>query len=97
MDGTTDRAEIQFKASADGGYNWYDVSFTREEDALAWYDRKGATQSMEIDPDEIPESWEAFYNRAFPTCHHGLDGRSCMDPYGDGHFGTREQEMAQGW
>jgi hypothetical protein len=28
-----------------------------------------------------------------PTCHHGLSLTICMDPYGDNHWGTREQEM----
>src|SRR6185312_12770085 len=33
----------------------------------------------------------------FPQCHHGMDASLCMDPYGDNHFGSLEQEMAMGW
>lgn len=32
-----------------------------------------------------------------PICHHGMSAHLCMDPYGEHHFGTREQEMACGW
>ena len=29
----------------------------------------------------------------YPQCHHGMDASLCMDPYGENHFGTREQEL----
>jgi hypothetical protein len=32
-----------------------------------------------------------------PTCHHGMSADLCMDPYGDNHWGTMDQEMARGW
>lgn len=46
-----------------------------------------------------PFSFDAFpriSDALYPICHHGLSLGLCMDPYGDGHFGTREQELA-GW
>jgi hypothetical protein len=49
---------------------------------------------------ELPSPLAAFPELAevlYPTCHHGLDARLCMDPVGDGHFGTLEQELANGW
>lgn len=47
-----------------------------------------------------PFSYEVFPRMAdvlHPQCHHGLALENCMDPYGDAHFGTREQELANGW
>lgn len=38
-----------------------------------------------------------LYDHLYPTCHHGMDATMCMDPYGDNHWGTMEQEMARGW
>lgn len=91
---------MKIRASADGGYHWYRVTFAREEDAVSFYDRKARTHVIDLmndDVETIPEDWSTFYDRMYPTCHHGLDGRACMDPDGPHHFGTREQEMERGW
>lgn len=41
-------------------------------------------------------TFPALHDALHPTCHHGLAADLCMDPYGDYHFGTRDQELASG-
>ena len=41
----------------------------------------------------IEETVLKVLNILYPQCHHGMDALLCMDPYGEHHFGTREQEM----
>lgn len=76
----------------------YEVTFVgrdAEDRALAYMSaRKGLHFD---DVYDRPFSYEAFPLMAealHPTCHHGLSLQLCMDPYGDAHFGTREQELA---
>jgi hypothetical protein len=50
---------------------------------------------------DAPNQWadrsQELVELLYPTCHHGLDLHLCMDPFGEEHFGTREQELANGW
>jgi len=78
----------------------YEVTFEgpqAEDRALAYMSaRKGLHFGDVFDR---PFSYDAFPRVAdalHPTCHHGLSLDLCMDPYGDAHFGTREQELANG-
>lgn len=43
------------------------------------------------------ETFPAMAARLHPHCHHGMALDLCMDPVGEHHFGTLEQEMANGW
>jgi hypothetical protein len=68
--------------------------------ALAYIDARKATHVV-FELAEQPFDgtvFEALERRLYPQCHHGMSADLCMDPYGDNHFGTREQEMArEGW
>jgi len=69
-----------------------------EEWALAYMAARPSLHFTEAP--EAPNHLPAFPGLAaklYPTCHHGLALDLCMDPYGENHFGTREQELAQGW
>jgi hypothetical protein len=56
-------------------------------------DEPAADQPYLIDGDRFP----ALYAALHPTCHHGLRADLCMDPVGDNHFGTRDQELTWGF
>jgi hypothetical protein len=84
---------IKFDVSTDGGYHRYTVSFSTEEQALNWITARRSSHNVyEVPGQEIPEDWTRVLDLLYPTCHHGLDGRACMDPVGDAHWGTAEQE-----
>lgn len=69
-----------------------------EDRALAYMSTRKVLHFSEVY--DRPFSYDAFprlSDTLNPTCDHGLSLRNCMDPYGDAHFGTREQELANGW
>lgn len=71
-------------------------------DAEAWaLAYMAARPSLHFDEaPEAPNHLPAFPGLAealYPVCHHGLSLDLCMDPYGQEHFGTRDQELAAGW
>ena len=85
---------VKFDAATQGGYHKFTVSFSTEDQALAWISARTATHNVsEVPGQEIPEDWTRVIDLLYPTCHHGLNGWLCMDPIGDAHYGTREQEM----
>jgi hypothetical protein len=79
----------------------YQVAFEgpqAEDLALAYMSARKALHFGDVY--DLPFSYEAFPRMAdalHPTCEHGLSLSMCMDPYGQNHFGTREQELANGW
>lgn len=79
----------------------YEVTFTgadAEDRALAYMSARKGLHFAAVE--DRPFSFNAFprlEDVLYPQCHHGLDLSLCMDPYGDAHFGTREQKLAQGW
>lgn len=80
----------------------YQVTFEgreAESRALAYMSaHKGlAFAEVEDRPNYWPALSDAFAEALYPQCHHGLALELCMDPYGDAHFGTREQELSRGW
>lgn len=80
----------------------YQVTFEgpqAESRALAYMSSHKGLRFAEIEdrPNYWPSLSQALADALYPQCHHGLDLDLCMDPYGDAHFGTREQELARGW
>lgn len=79
----------------------YQVTFEgpqAEVTALAYMSaRKGLHFSEVFDRPFCHITYPRMADALYPQCHHGLDLSLCMDPYGDAHFGTREQELANGW
>lgn len=80
----------------------YQVTFEgplAESRALAYMSAHKGLHFSEVEdrPNYWPSLSDAFADALYPQCHHGLSLDLCMDPYGDAHFGTREQELAQGW
>lgn len=67
--------------------------------AIAYIEARPGLHFMEaVDaPNEWPALSDAFAELLYPTCRHGMSADMCMDPYGENHFGTREQELANGW
>jgi hypothetical protein len=67
------------------------VARKRRQVDVAW-----VAETAAVDPAEqpVPETWTRTLENLYPTCHHGLSADLCMDPYGDHHFGTIEQELA---
>jgi hypothetical protein len=51
----------------------------------------------EVEDAPVAPKFAIVLRHLYPTCHHGLSLDLCMDAYGDNHFGTREQEMANTW
>lgn len=80
----------------------YQVTFEgpqAEARALAYISAHKGLNFTEVKdrPNYWPSLSKAFSKALYPTCEHGMSLSLCMDPYGDAHFGTREQELAQGW
>lgn len=89
------------------GSHGYPVTFLgadADAHAAAWIASKSGTHAVEVIFEEMgdvdvlasfPKSMDALY----PTCHHGMDARLCMDPIGQHHFGTyaQERERYAGW
>lgn len=80
----------------------YQVTFEGSEAegrALAYISAHKGLHFTEVEdrPNYWPALSDAFADALYPQCHHGLALELCMDPYGDHHFGTREQELTQGW
>lgn len=75
----------------------YQVTFEGknvEAQALAYiaaHDGYGFDQAA--DRPLAADAFPALVKALYPACRHGLDASRCMDPYGDAHFGTREQEL----
>jgi hypothetical protein len=75
----------------------YRVTF-EGPDAQAWaLAYRAARPELHVTiPEHLPlharfgDLWDVQH----PQCHHGMAADLCMDPYGDAHFGTREQEMS---
>lgn len=87
---------IKLEVRAQGGWHRYTGSFSTEEQALAFMSDRGMTHSFgEIEEFPIPDTATRLLDTLYPTCHHGMDGRMCLDPYGDNHFGSAEWERAQ--
>lgn len=93
--------KVTLECWTQGGYHRFPVTFygpKAEANALAYIDRKVAAgdfgydedQDQPVDYDTMPD----LYAKIYPTCHHGMDAHLCMDPIGQNHWGTREQEMA---
>lgn len=79
----------------------YEVAFEgpqAEDRALAYMSTRKALHFSEVyDRPFNGYRFERLDDLLHPQCHHGMSLQGCMDPYGDGHFGTREQELAGGW
>ena len=87
-----------------GGWHRYPVTFSTPYQALEFMSRKAATTTLietsehqivpagRIGPLTVGEL--ALLDALYPSCHHGLSLELCMDPYGEHHWGTREQELA---
>lgn len=79
----------------------YEVCFegaSAEDRALVYMSaRKGLHFDAVEDRPFSGAHFARLYDALYPQCHHGLGLDLCMDPYGDNHFGTREQELAAGW
>jgi len=79
----------------------YEVTFEgpqAQDRALAYVSARKALHFGDVY--DRPFSYEAFPAMAdllHPMCHHTMSLSQCMDPYGPNHFGTREQELANGW
>ncbi len=87
---------VKMDVRTDGGYHTFTVGFSTEAQALTYIGARQKTHVFdEIEATPIPRTWTELLDLLYPTCHHGLDARMCMDPIGDAHFGTREWEMAQ--
>lgn len=75
-----------------------------EAQALAYLDGKGMTHAscefvdnynpMEEQPLLDPAKYPLLFDKFYPTCEHGMDGRNCMGPE---HFMSAEQERQMGW
>jgi len=81
----------------------YNVIFVTDEVAAKFVSRKrhqanvafvGETAQFDPEVSPVPETWTATLDVLYPTCHHGLNAELCMDPVGDFHWGTIEQELA---
>ena len=80
----------------------YTVTFEgpqAESLALAYLSSHKGLRFSEVEdrPNYWPALSDALADMLYPSCHHGLSLENCCDPYGDAHFGTREQELANGW
>lgn len=79
----------------------YQVTFEgrdAEDRALAYMSARKALHFGDVY--DRPFSYDAFPRMAdalHPLCHHTMSLNLCMDPIGPNHFGTREQELANGW
>jgi hypothetical protein len=81
----------------------YSATFVSDDVAAQFVSRKRnqvnvafVAETAAIDPEvaPVPETWTKTLDVLYPTCHHGLSAELCMDPYGDNHWGTIEQELA---
>src|SRR4051812_31101206 len=81
----------------------YNVIVPNDEVAAKFVTRKRhqvnvayVAETAQLDPEAqaLPETWVSTLDVLYPTCHHGLSADLCMDPYGDFHWGTIEQELA---
>lgn len=98
---TTDRITLDVHRCEDG-QTWRVVfeGPDAQARALAYRAARTATHNFN-EAGDAPFSYETFPELAttlYPQCHHGMSAELCMDPYGEHHFGTCEQERAQfGW
>jgi len=91
---------IKLQVATQGGYHRFTASFATEIQAVDYILNHRADRNVTeiedkpVDLDQFPMLNAVLY----PTCHHGMSLQQCMDPYGDGHFGTYEQErLAAGY
>jgi hypothetical protein len=78
----------------------YRVTFeglAAEPRALTYVAARPSVYFNEVYDAPVHPSFVALKKVLYPTCHHSLSLQLCMDPYSDAHFGTREQELANGW
>lgn len=91
---------IKLDVTTQGGYHHFTVSFATEDQAVAYIAEHAADRNvreLEDEPVDL-DLYPALNDALYPTCHHGLSLQMCMDPIGDAHFGTYEQErMAAGY
>lgn len=85
---------IKLDVATQGGYHHFTVKFATEAQAIKYIVDHASDRNVTeiedepVDLDRFPELNKVLY----PTCHHGLSAQMCMDPIGDCHFGTYEQE-----
>lgn len=91
---------IKLVAVRDDGHS-YPVAFATPRQALDFVSRKTDTALVEtedrhltIQDAEHDADALALYDHMHPACHHGLSAELCMDPVGQNHWGTIEQELA---
>lgn len=93
---------ICFEVMACDGSSCWEVVFEgpdAEARALAYWEAHSSGFALH-EVISRPFSYAAFPRMAakvHPICHHGMSEDLCMDPIGEYHFGTREQEMAYSW
>lgn len=97
-----DADSICFEVMACDGSSCWEVVFEgpdAEARALAYWEAHSSSFALH-EVISRPFSYTTFPRMAAkvnPICHHGMSAHPCMDPVGEHHFGTRDQEMARGW
>jgi hypothetical protein len=71
----------------------YTVEFSTEAQAVTFAQRKRSTCVVSEREDSPLDGFTDLLMELYPTCHHGMDAQMCMDPVGDNHWGTCEQEL----
>ena len=98
-------AQVKMEIVKDGGWKLIPVVFASARQAIEWMDSHDAmaTWLHETEDRQITEPGRIgpftadeleLHERLYPTCHHGMSAELCMDPVGDNHWGTIEQELA---
>lgn len=64
--------------------------FEEIEDENEWGDRIRVLVPFGPIEEDVLKILQVLY----PQCRHGMDASMCMDPDGEHHFGTYEQELA---
>lgn len=94
-------SETTITLAASGNAVSYEVTFEgpqAEDRALAYISAHKALHFTEVfDRPFNGYRFDRLDEVLHPQCHHGMSLHLCMDPYGENHFGSREQEIAMGW
>jgi hypothetical protein len=90
---------IKLDVATEGGWHHFTVGFSTEAQAVKYIQDHISTHIVsEIEDEPVDLSlYPALNDALYPQCHHHMSASMCMDPYGENHFGTREQELQQGW
>lgn len=89
---------IKLDIQTQGGWHHFTGVFATEDQAIKYATARRSTHIVsEIEDAPIDDTHAALLAYLYPTCHHGMDGRQCLDPYGPHHFGTAEWERSMGF